>query len=142
MSTSIFWPVIALVALTACVWVLLYVRRISEILQARIDPQSLATAEKAAKKLENVTAADNFANLLETPLLFYAICIISYVAGEVTQPQLLLAWVYVGLRMLHSLIHVTYNRVIHRWIVYVTSTVCLFAMWVNFALALLTRTTA
>ena len=142
MNTSIFWPVIALVALTACVWVLLYVRRISEILQAGIDPQSLATSEMAAKKLENVTAADNFANLLETPLLFYAICTIIFVAGEVTQLQLLLAWLYVALRCLHSLIHVTYNRVIHRWIVYVTSTVCLFAMWVNFALALLTRTTA
>ena len=134
--TSIFWPVVALVGLTACIWVLMYVRRISEIAKSRIDPQSLATSETASSKLRDVSAADNFSNLLETPVLFYAICIILFVTGEVAQLQLILAWLYVGLRVVHSLIHVTYNRVVHRWAVYVASTLCLFVMWGSFALTL------
>ena len=136
MTTSILWPVVTLVGLTACIWVLMYVRRISEIAKNRIDPQSLATSETASSKLRNVSAADNFSNLLETPVLFYAICIILLATGEVTRLQLVLAWLYVALRAAHSLIHVTYNGVVHRWAVYVASTLCLFVMWGSFALTL------
>lgn len=136
MKISIFWPVVTLVGLTACVWILMYVRRISEIRKNKIDPQLLATSEIASSRLRNVSAADNFGNLLETPVLFYAICIILFVTDEVTQFQLLLAWLYVALRVAHSLIHVTYNNVVHRWAVYVTSTICLFVMWAGFAKAL------
>lgn len=91
----------------------------------------------ASNKLKDVAAADNLSNLLETPVLFYAICLILFVTGEVTQLQLVLAWLYVVLRALHSLIHVTYNRVVQRWTVYVLSTICLFIMWGNFAKSLL-----
>ncbi len=141
MTASIFWPVITLVGLTACIWVLMYVRRISEITKGRIDPQSLATSETASSKLRDVSAADNFSNLLETPVLFYAICIILFVTGEDSQLQLVLAWLYVALRASHSLIHVTYNRVLHRWAVYVASTLCLFVMWGLFAVSLVGRYT-
>lgn len=141
MTASIFWPVITLVGLTACIWVLMYVRRISEITKGRIDPQSLATSETASSKLRDVSAADNFSNLLETPVLFYAICIILFVTGEDSQLQLVLAWLYVALRASHSLIHVTYNRVLHRWAVYVASTLCLFVMWGLFAVSLVARYT-
>lgn len=120
----------------------MYVRRISEIRGSHIDPQSLATSDIASKKLKNVSAADNFSNLLETPVLFYTICIILFATGEVTKFQLVLAWIYVFLRVVHSLIHVTYNRVVHRWAVYVTSTVCLFIMWGNFAKTLLAQNAA
>ncbi len=120
----------------------MYVRRISEIRRSKIDPQLLATVELASSRLKNVSAADNFANLLETPVLFYTICIILFVADEVTQFQLSLAWLYVGLRVAHSLIHVTYNNVIHRWAVYVTSSVCLFIMWASFAKSMVEQNAA
>ena len=142
MDISIFWPVITLVGLTGCIWILMYVRRISEIRKNRIDPQKLATSEMASTRLKNVSAADNFSNLLETPVLFYAICVILFITNEVTQFQLALAWFYVGLRVAHSVIHVTYNNVVHRWGVYVTSTICLFVMWAGFATSLMTHNTA
>lgn len=135
MRTDIFWPMVALAGLTAAVWVLMYIRRISEMRSARIDPQSLATSDKALL-LKNVTAADNLRNLFEVPILFYAICLCLAITGTVTPLQLTLAWLFVVLRGLHTLIHVTYNRVIHRFAIYVASTVCLFVMWVIFALTL------
>lgn len=136
---SIFWPLIILVAITGMVWVLMYVRRLSEISRNNIDPQSLATSDLAQNKLRDVSAADNFANLLETPVLFYTLCLALFVTNEASQTQLTLAWLYVILRALHSLVHVTYNNVVHRWAVYMLSTICLFVMWAMFALSLLAR---
>ena len=141
-NLSIFFPVVCLAGLTAAIWVLMYLRRISEIRKNRIDPQQLATSETASSRLKDVSAADNFSNLLETPVLFYVICTILFVTDEVTQFNLLLAWVYVALRAVHSLIHVTYNNVIHRWAAYVTSTLCLFVIWGDFAITLATARAA
>ncbi len=134
---AIVWPTIALVGLTAVVWLLMYYRRLSEVHAKNIKPQSLATVAEASEKLTNVSAAENFSNLLEAPVLFYVLCLWLYVTASVTEGQVFLAWLYVGLRVVHSLIHVTDNHVVARWSVYVLSTVCLFAMWVIFATAIL-----
>lgn len=136
MRTAIFWPVIAQVALTAAIWVRMYVVRIREMRTRRIDPQTVATSRAAAGALENVAAADNFRNLFEVPVLFYAICCVLVVADAVTPLQVSLAWAFVVLRAMHSLIHVTYNRVMHRFSVYALATVCVFAMWLVFAFQL------
>src|SRR5687767_3626006 len=74
MQTALILPAIALVLLTAIVWVRLYVERIREPRQRRIDPQSLATLALAAQTLQRVQASDNFKNLFEVPVLFYALC--------------------------------------------------------------------
>lgn len=133
---AIFWPLIAQVALTTAVWLRLYVVRIGEMRARRIRPQDLATTRLAAAALEDVTPADNFRNLFEVPVLFYAICCVLAIADAVTVTQLALAWGFVALRAIHSLIHVTYNRVLHRFWVYVLSTLCVLAMWFVFALHL------
>lgn len=112
----------------------MYVQRISEIKRGRINPQSIANRKTASKELKDVFAAENFSNLLEMPVLFYIICVILFVTGEVSNSQLALAWIYVLLRVVHSSIHITYNRVMHRWVVYVTSCLCLFIMWGKFAI--------
>lgn len=114
MRHAIFWPVVAQVALVAAVWVRLYVARLAEMRARSINPQSLATSRMAAKTLENVSAADNFRNLFEVPVLFYAVCCSLAITDLVTPLQVALAWSYVTLRAVHSLIHVTYNRVTHR----------------------------
>ena len=77
-------------------------------------------------------AADNFRNLFEVPVLFYVLCIALALNGGSTPGFVAAAWAYVGLRALHSLIHVTYNRVVHRFLVYVASTLLLFGMWIAF----------
>jgi hypothetical protein len=135
MRNPIFWPMIAQAALTAAVWVWMYIVRLGEMHRRRIDPQSLADSRMAAT-LENVTAADNLRNLFEMPVLFFALCLALAIADLATTAQLALAWLYVGLRALHSLIHLTYNRVMHRFAVHVAGTLVVFAMWGLFAAAL------
>jgi len=136
MRNVIFWPLIAQVVIVALVAGRLYATRIAEIRARRIDPQSLATTRTAAGALQDIAAADNFRNLFEVPVLFFAVCCALAITDTVTPAQLALAWVFVGLRAAHSLIHVTYNRVMHRFGVYIASTLCVFAMWSLFAISL------
>jgi hypothetical protein len=136
MRNTIFWPLIAQVAIVALVAGRLYATRIAEMRARRIDPQAIATSRTAAGALQDVAAADNFRNLFEVPVLFFAVCCALAITDTVTPAQLALAWVFVGLRAAHSLIHVTYNRVMHRFGVYIASTLCVLAMWGLFAVSL------
>ena len=137
MQAAIILPAIALVLLTAIVWVRLYVERIRELRQRRIDPQSIATAASAAQMLQRVQASDNFRNLFEVPVLFYALCAVLASAQHVSAFFVIGAWLYVALRYVHSFIHLTYNRVMHRFAVYVLSTVILFVLWGVFGVQVL-----
>lgn len=135
-QTSILWPMCAQAALTAAIWLWMYMIRLNEIRVRHIDPQSLSDVRAAAAILKNTAASDNFRNLFEVPVLFLAVCLAMFGTGLVTPLQVGLAWAFVGLRTVHSLIHVTYNRVTHRFAVYVASTLCVFLMWGLFAYGL------
>jgi len=129
---AMLMPMVALVALTFIVWVRLYVVRIGEMRERRIDPQRLTSARAVGEILARTQASDNLRNLFEMPVLFYALCL-AVVSVGVTSPFLVNgAWAYVVSRAVHSLIHCTYNRVMHRFIVYVTSCVLLAALWMGF----------
>ena len=119
-------PLLAMVALTLLVWIRLYAVRLPEMRRSRIDPQQLAgSADKHL--LKDTRASDNFINLFEVPVLFYALVLATVSAG-VQDPVLVgLAWAFVGLRGLHSLIQCSYNRVVHRFIAYALATLALFA---------------
>jgi hypothetical protein len=132
MNDPIWLPCAALVGLTALVWVKLYVDRLGEMRARRIDPQALATARDAAGRLERPQAADNFRNLFEVPVLFYLLCVALVLTGGSTPAFVAAAWGYVVLRALHSIIHVSYNRVTHRFLAYAASTLLLFGMWAAF----------
>ena len=132
MTDPIWAPCAAMVGLTAVVWVKLYADRLGEMRARSIDPQSVATAQMAAQQLVRTQAADNFRNLFEVPVLFYALCAALALTGGSTPAFVAGAWAYVALRALHSLIHVTYNRVVHRFLAYVASTLLLFGMWIGF----------
>jgi hypothetical protein len=135
-SLSIFWPVVAQAMLTFTVAVRMYAVRVAEMRADRISPQSIANSRQAAEKLQNISASDNFRNLFELPVLFFAICPILYMTDTVTTLQLILAWLFVALRCTHSFIHVTYNRVMHRFRAFLASMICLLAMWVALAVQL------
>lgn len=131
----IFWPMIAQAALTAFAWFAMYAARIREMRGRHIDPQSVSTS-RSASLLQNVATADNFRNLFEVPVLFFAICLALAISGAVSDLQLTLAWTFVLLRAAHTAIHISYNRVMHRFIVHALGTLCVFVMWALLAVDL------
>ena len=136
LDAAIFAPAIAMVMLTAVVWLRMLSDRVGELRARKIHPQQVATPRLVAQKLENLQSADNFRNLLEVPVLFYVLC--SFLAITKLTSVLLLAcaWGYVVLRAYHSLIQLTHNTVMRRFQVYVASCIVLAVMWVVFAVKL------
>ena len=133
-------PLLALVFLTFLVWVFMYVTRLAEIKRKSIDPQSLDTRVHGQALLTDSPAqADNLKNLFELPVLFYVAVLLALVLMIQDQLLVQLAWGYVTLRYVHSLVHCTYNRVMHRFTAYAASCLVLMFMWARLAGYILTH---
>jgi hypothetical protein len=138
MSHAIFLPGLAMVALTLIVAIVMFKRRVTEMKRDRIHPQKVATSSQAAAHYKDVAAADNFRNLFEMPVLFYFALVVAAITGQ-TDPLLLgLAWAYVIARVLHSAIHCSYNKVMHRFQAFVLSYFVLIVLWCVLGYGLMT----
>lgn len=130
-KTSILFPMVALATLTFAVLLLIPVRRFRAGIAGRIKYDDFKYGESARVPPEVSLPNRNMMNLLELPMLFYVACLTYLVIGRVNEFALALAWIYVGLRVAHSAIHVTYNRVRHRLIAFALSNVVLVMFWTN-----------
>jgi hypothetical protein len=131
-------PALAMVGLTFVVWCYMYFKRLRFIRVHSIDPQSVATRALGAKSLAEVAApSDNLMNLFEMPVLFYFLIALLMLTNQASEGFVTAAWIYVALRVVHSFIHCTYNRVLQRFLVYAASSLLLWGMWAAFALKVL-----
>ena len=134
----IFIPLLAQVLLTALVWFWMYKTRIAEMKRNKINPQSLSNTSEASNRLKSIAGpADNFKNLFEIPVLFYVAVITLYVTQLVDVMFLTLAGIFVLFRYIHSFVHITYNNVMHRFTVYVISTLMLWVIWIMLVIRLM-----
>ena len=127
---AILAPFLGMMLLTAFVWAYMYARRLTFIRQHRIPPQELTTPERAAALLPEAVAlpANNLRNLLELPVLFYALCLFLYVTGWADGVHVASAWLFVALRAVHSAIHCTVNIVMLRFLSYFAAALVLWFM--------------
>jgi hypothetical protein len=133
---AILLPPTALALLTGFVWLRLGSDRLSELRERRIHPQQVATSKQMSEMLQNVQSADHFRNLFEMPVLFYALCGFIAITNLGTVFLLACAWGYVALRALHAYVHLSHNKVVRRFQVFVASTIVLYVMWGIFAVRL------
>ena len=78
-----------------------------------------------------------FHNQLQLPLLFYLLTVLALVLRKADLPFVVLAWIFVALRFVHAAIHVTSNRVIHRFQAFAAGAIILLLMWIVFAVRVL-----
>jgi len=127
-------PLLVQVLLTFSVWVYLFAWRIPEIQRKGIDPQRLKDRAAAHELLpDSANASNNLKNLFELPVLFYAAILLSLVLMIQDMLLVQLAWGFVVLRILHSVIHCSYNNVNHRFVAYALSCLFLLFMWIRLA---------
>jgi hypothetical protein len=125
-------PLLAQVALTFIVMISMYRGRVAEMKSKRIHPQRIKTREKSKRFLtDSAPSSDNFSNLFELPVLFYTAILLTLILMVQDSILVTLAWTFVLTRYLHSFIHVTYNKVMHRFFVFLLSTFVLLAYWVR-----------
>jgi len=130
----ILLPFLCMVLLTFVVWSYLFAVRIPETTRKRINPQDLRDRAQAHQLLTaSAAASNNLKNLFEMPILFYLAALLAMLL--LIQDLLLvrLAWGFVILRVVHSIVHCTYNRVMHRFIAYFLSCLFLLLIWVRLA---------
>jgi hypothetical protein len=130
MTPELLPPLLAMMGLTATVWLFMYVRRLGYMLAKGIDAQDVSTPQKMAALIPEAVErpANNLRNLFELPVLFYALCLLLTQMGWAQALDVQLAWAFVGLRALHSLVHCTINYVNARFAFYVLSSLALWAM--------------
>ena len=137
MSSGIIAPVVALVCWSLVIWLWMYATRIPAMLKARIKldptipPADLLSGLPAGVRWK----ADNYNHLMEQPTLFYAIALALAVLGQGDGINAAIAWAYVGLRVVHSLIQTTVNVIILRFSVFVLGSRCLCARALHAAIA-------
>lgn len=133
---AILLPPTVLAFLSGFVFLRVATDRITEMRARRIHPQQVATSKLASERYEDIQSADNLRNLFEMPVLFYTLCGFLVITKLTTPLLLACAWGYVVLRICHSWIHLTSNKVIRRFQVFVASAMVLLVMWGIFAVRL------
>ena len=130
-------PVLALVGWTFVMWVWMYATRIPAMQRAQVDLDAMSrTGAKLELPPEISRVADNYNHLHEQPTIFYALALAAQ-AGGVTDPTSVgLAWAYVGLRVVHSLVQATRNVIPVRFTVFALGSLVLLALLVRTVLRL------
>ncbi|GAA4867224.1 MAPEG family protein [Luteimonas vadosa] len=136
---AILWPIVAMVALVAVVNVRIFFERKRQVRAEGIHMREIPSASQMATRFADTRAADNYRNLFEMPVLFYAALLVAFGIGAATPLTVGLAWAYVGLRIVHSAIHCGYNRVRDRLYAYLASNIVLWTLWILLGIALLQR---
>ena len=128
-QTLILFPMLALIGWTFCVLLMMGSRRIAAVQAGRVHAREFAMGESAAVPADCTIVNRHYMNLLEIPLLFYAVCLTFYVTQQADPVALVLAWLYVGLRLAHSAVHLGSNRLFHRLLAFAFSNFALMGLW-------------
>jgi hypothetical protein len=135
MHSPLLAPIVALVlwSFVMCAW--LYATRIPAIRQMKItlDPRTPAAEFHAQIPAEVRWKADNYNHLMEQPTLFYAVALTLALLGADGSLNTGLAWLYVALRVAHSLVQATVNIMTLRFAIFITATLVLLVMSIRAA---------
>ena len=136
---AILQPVVALAGWTMVMWLWMYATRIPAMNAAKVDPDRLARDPEA--KLDRLLPpevqwkAHNYNHLHEAPTVFYAVAIVIAILGQGDGLNAKLGWAYLALRIVHSLVQATVNKVLVRFVVFALSSLVLIALIVQAAIA-------
>jgi hypothetical protein len=132
-STALALPMLGMMILTALVWAYMFVQRLGYATANKIDAQDMKTPAAIEALIPDEVAASshNLKNLFEIPVLFYVICLYLSVSLQVDDIHIYCAWTFLGFRILHSIIHCSYNVVMHRFAAYLIASLALWVMVVR-----------
>jgi hypothetical protein len=129
-SIEILAPVVALVSWSMLMWVWMYATRLPAISASKmkLDPNAPSGEQMASLPASVRWKADNYNHLMEQPTLFYALAISLAIMGEGGGFNLYVAWAYVGLRIMHSLLQSLVNKIEVRFLLFLLSNLPLFVL--------------
>jgi hypothetical protein len=135
MDLSILKPVLVQVSLTFFILIWTAKERLQAVAAGTV--KRLEGGQRPVWPDRAAILSNAYENQLEVPQLFYIVVLFALVTGAVDPVMVALAWAYVAFRIIHALIHTTYNKVPHRFVAFMFSNAVLIAMWVKFGLHVL-----
>ena len=131
-ASTVLAPVFVQVLLTLALLAWAGYLRVQAVRSGAVHPRDVALGQPNWPP--HVTQITNaYKNQLELPILFYAVIALSLVTATVSTTTVVLAWLFVALRLGHALIHVTTNRLSRRFFFFLAGGVILLLMWIVFA---------
>lgn len=129
-SLQLLGPVIALVAWSQVMWLWMYATRIPAMIAAKMKPDPNAPRGEQMSRLPAYVRwkADNYNHLMEQPTVFYAIVLTLALLGPSGDTVLMLAWSYVALRLVHSLLQALVNKIELRFFLFLLSNIPLIGL--------------
>src|SRR6185369_7489119 len=130
MKSPILAPMVALVLWSFVMWAWLYATRLPAMVKNNVvyDPQQLADQFHAQLPPRVRWKADNYNNLMEQPTLFYAVVLTLAFIGQGDGLNDILAWLYVALRVAHSLVQALINVILIRFAVFIAGSLVLLVL--------------
>ena len=138
---EILKPLVVLAAWTMVMWLWMYATRIPAINKLPKPTEPGADAGWTSAMLEDLLPrqvqwkAHNYNHLHEAPTVFYAVAIVLAIVGQGGGLNATLGWAYVALRILHSLVQATVNRVMVRFVLFALSSLVLMALTLHAGIA-------
>ncbi|MES2337587.1 MAG: MAPEG family protein [Pseudomonadota bacterium] len=139
MGQDILKPVVVLIAWTLVMWAWMVVVRLPAMKAAGIDLAKVRGSKPG--QLDSILApekqwpAHNYMHLMEQPTIFYAIAVVIAMTATGDGFNAWLGWGYVTLRIAHSIVQATFNRISVRFALFLLSTLCLIALTLHAAMA-------
>jgi hypothetical protein len=134
-ASTILAPMLCMIGLTFFTVLYTFFTRVNYMRANKINPQRVQSRDGARQVLQAVSApADHLNNLLELPLLFYIATILIWLLQVSDSSYLTMAWLYVFLRFIHSAVHLSYNKVMHRFAAFGVSSLVLLLIWLRLSL--------
>lgn len=125
------YPMFALVLLTGTVLVILFRSRVRAVQQGSVSSKYFRIYQGEVEPEQSAKASRHFSNLFEAPTLFYAACLAGLGTHDGAGLLLVLAWLYVAVRVVHAAVHLGGNRLRHRMRAYFAGWLVLVAMWLQ-----------
>jgi len=126
---AVVWPAFALFALTMLQVARLARMRFAAARAGRVDPRFYKVFKGEGEPAELAAMSRNVINLYEMPTLFYAGTALALAGGLSGALLVGLGWAYFALRALHTVVHVTSNKVLWRFRVFGAGWLVLIAYW-------------
>ena len=126
-QSTIFQPVIIQAGLMVLIAFWLVWARVGSVMRGKVDMRDVV---KDGWQGWIKNAGDNYGNQFELPLLFFVLCTVQFLLGSVTQFTLLVAWVFVVSRIIHAGIHLTFNHIFTRFLVFFTGAISLTVLFI------------
>jgi hypothetical protein len=133
---AILLPVFAMIAITFALLFRTAFARRADLAGGKVHARDIALGQLAWTP-QTQQYGNAFNNQFQLPVLFYVVMTLALVTKQADLLFVVLAWIFVILRIVHLFIHVTHNRVMRRGLTFGLGAIVLIVMWLIFAIRIL-----